>query len=130
GEALIASMGGSGGIVALGGILSNVPAIERKLGLDQAIAEHPDVQLLDFQAADWNETKAFEITQAWITRFGDQIKGVWAANDGMGTGALEALRQEGLAGKVKVTGIDGIDAAIQAVRDGEFAGTVAWDPLW
>lgn len=130
GEALIASMGGSGGIVALGGILSNVPAIERKLGLDQAIAENPNVTLLDFQAADWNETKAFEITQAWLTRFGDQIKGVWAANDGMGIGALEALRQEGLAGTVKVTGIDGIDAAIQAVRDGEFAGTVAWDPLW
>ena len=130
GEALIASMGGSGGIVALGGILSNVPAVERKLGLDQAVAAHPGVELLDFQAADWNETKAFEIMQAWLTRFGDKIKGVWAANDGMGIGALEALRQEGLAGSVKVTGIDGIDSAIDAVRNGEFAGTVAWDPLW
>lgn len=130
GEALIKSMGGSGGIVALGGILSNVPAIERKLGLDQAIAANPGVELLDFQAADWNETKAFEITQAWLTRFGDKIKGVWAANDGMGIGALEALRQEGLDGKVKVTGIDGIDAAVAAVKSGEFAGTVAWDPLW
>jgi len=130
GEALIKSMGGSGGIVALGGILSNVPAIERKLGLDQAIAANSGVELLDFQAADWNETKAFEITQAWLTRFGDKIKGVWAANDGMGIGALEALRQEGLAGTVKVTGIDGIDAAVAAVKSGEFAGTVAWDPLW
>lgn len=130
GEALIKAMGGSGGIVALGGILSNVPAIERKLGLDQAIAENPNVELLDFQAADWNETKAFEITQAWITRFGRDIKGVWAANDGMGIGALEALRQDGLAGQVPVTGIDGIEAAIDAIRVGEFAGTVAWDPLW
>lgn len=130
GEALIKSMGGKGGIVALGGILNNVPAIERKLGLDQAIEENPDVELLDFQAADWNETKAFEITQAWITRFGPEIKGIWAANDGMGVGALEALRQEGLAGQVPVTGIDGIEAAIAAVKAGEFAGTVAWDPLW
>ena len=130
GEALIKSMGGSGGIVAIGGILNNVPAIERKLGLDQAIAENSNVQLLDFQAADWNETKAFEIMQAWITRFGPEIKGVWAANDGMGIGALEALRQEGLAGQVPVTGIDGIEAAIAAVKAGEFAGTVAWDPLW
>ena len=130
GQALIDKMGGSGGIVALGGILNNVPAIERKLGLDQAIAENSDVQLLDFQAADWNETKAFEIMQAWLTRFGPEIKGVWAANDGMGIGALEALRQEGLAGQVPVTGIDGIEAAIAAVKAGEFAGTVAWDPLW
>ena len=38
--------------------------------------------------AFWNEQKAFDITQAWLTRFGDQIKGVFAANDGMGMGAL------------------------------------------
>jgi ribose transport system substrate-binding protein len=45
-------------------------------------------------------------------------------------GALEALRQNGLAGKVPVVGIDGIDAAVAAIEAGEFAGTVAWDPLW
>ena len=85
---------------------------------------------LDFQPADWNEQKAFDITQAWLTRFGDKVKGVFAANDGMGMGALEALRQSGLAGKVPVVGIDGIDAAVAAIEAGEFAGTVAWDPLW
>jgi len=129
-EELFSKMGGSGGIVALGGILSNVPAIERKIGLDQAIAENGNVELLDFQAADWNETKAFDIMQTWLTRFGRDIKGVWAANDSMGIGALEALRQEGLAGEVLVTGIDGIDAVIEATKAGEMAGTVAWDPLW
>ena len=117
--------------MALGGILSNVPAIERKLGLDNAIAKtNGKVTLLDFQPADWNEQKAFDIMQAWLTRFGDEIKGVFAANDGMGMGALEALRQNGLAGKVPVVGIDGIDAAVKAIEAGEFAGTVAWDPLW
>jgi len=128
---LFEAFGGEGGIVALGGILSNVPAIERKLGLDNAIkATNGKVTLLDFQPADWNEQKAFDIMQAWITRFGDQIKGVFAANDGMGMGALEALRQNNLAGTVPVVGIDGIDAALAAVEAGEFAGTVAWDPLW
>lgn len=129
-EELFKRMGGSGGIVALGGILANVPAIERKIGLDQAIAENGNIELLDFQPADWNETKAFDITQAWLTRFGRDIKGIWAANDGMGIGALEALRQEGLAGEVLVTGIDGIDAVIEATKAGEMAGTVAWDPMW
>lgn len=130
-NALFTAFGGEGGIVALGGILSNVPAIERKLGLDNAIAKtNGKVTLLDFQPADWNEQKAFDITQAWLTRFGDQVKGVFAANDGMGMGALEALRQNGLAGKVPVVGIDGIDAAVKAIEAGEFAGTVAWDPLW
>ena len=130
-QELFKAFGGEGGIVAIGGILSNVPAIERKLGLDQAIADSGGkVKLLDFQPADWNEQKAFDIMQAWLTRFGDEIKGVFAANDGMGMGALEALRQNGLAGKVPVTGIDGIAEAVKAIEDGEFAGTVAWDPLW
>ncbi len=128
---LFNAFGGEGGIVALGGILSNVPAIERKLGLDNAIAKtNGKVELLDFQPADWNEQKAFDIMNAWLTRFGDDIKGVFAANDGMGIGALEALRQNGLAGEVPVVGIDGIDAAVAAIEAGEFAGTVAWDPLW
>ena len=130
-NALIDAMGGSGGIVALGGILSNVPAIERKLGMEQAVAEtNGAVEVLDFQAADWNETKAFEIMQAWLTRYGDDIKGVWAANDSMGIGALEALRQEGKAGSVPVVGIDGTEAALSAIEAGEMAGTVAWDPMW
>ena len=128
---LFKAMGGAGGIVALGGILSNVPAIERKFGLDNAIKKAGGkVELLDFQPADWNEQKAFDITQAWLTRFGDKVKGVFAANDGMGMGALEALRQNGLAGKVPVVGIDGIADAVKAIEAGEFAGTIAWDPLW
>ena len=130
-QELFKAFGGEGGVVALGGILSNVPAIERKQGLDMAIAETGGkVKLLDFQPADWNEQKAFDATQAWLTRFGKDIKGVFAANDDMGLGALEALRQAGLAGKVPVVGLDGIAAAVKAVQAGEFAGTVAWDPLW
>jgi len=110
-NALIDAMGGEGGIVALGGILSNVPAIERKAGMEQAVADSGGkVSVLDFQP--------------------DDIKGVWAANDSMAIGALEALRQEGKAGSVPVVGIDGTDAALAAVDAGEMAGTVAWDPNW
>ncbi len=127
---LIEAMGGSGGIVALGGILSNVPAIERKMGMEAAVEAADGVEILDFQPADWNETKAFEIMQAWLTRYGDEIKGVFAANDSMAIGALEALRQEGLEGKVPVVGIDGTEAAMTAIEAGEMAGTVAWDPAW
>lgn len=127
---LFNAMGGSGGIVALGGILSNVPAIERRAGLDEALADNPDIELLDFQVANWSETEAFDIVSTWLTRFGSDIGGIWAANDSMGIGALEALRAEGLAGEVPITGIDGIQLAVEAVLAGEFAATVAWDPFW
>ena len=129
-NALIKAIGGSGGIVALGGILSNTPAIERKTGLEKALKANPNVKLLDFQVANWKSTEAFNIVSAWLTRFGGDIKGIWAANDDMAVGTLEALRAEKLAGKVPVTGIDGIKTAIEAVRAGEFAATVSWDPYW
>ena len=129
-KALFDAAGGKGGVCALGGILSNVPAIERKAGLDEALKENAGMELLDFQVANWDQNKGLEITQAWLTRFGDKVKAIWAANDGMAIGALEALRAEGLAGKIPVSGIDGIQLAVEGVMNGELAGTVAWDPYW
>ncbi|KSV75511.1 LacI family transcriptional regulator [Sinorhizobium sp. GW3] len=129
-EVLFKAIGGSGGIIALGGMISTTAAIERKKGLDEALAANPKIKLLDFQVANWKSTEAFDLTGNLLTRFGDEIKGIWAANDDMGTGALEALRAEGLAGKVPVVGIDGIKAAVDAVRSGEFACTVTSDPFW
>ena len=129
-DTLIKAMGGKGGIVALGGIQSNVPAIERKKGLDNSLAANPDVKLLDFQVANWSATEALEKVNAWLTQFGDQITGIWAANDDMALAAVEALRADGRAGKVPVTGIDGIQLAVEAILKGEMAGTVAWDPYW
>ncbi len=129
-NALIKTMGGSGGIVGLGGILNNNPAIERRKGLEKAVAANPNVKLLDFQVANWKPTEAFTIVSAWLSRFGGDIKGIWAANDDMGAGALEALRAENLAGKIPVTGTDGTKIAVEGVRSGEFAATVSWDPFW
>ena len=129
-EALFVAVGGKGGIVALGGILSNIPAIERKKGLDEALAANPDVKLLDMQVANWQATEALEKVNAWLTQYGDEIGGIWAANDDMALGALEALRADGRAGKVPITGIDGIQLAVEAIMAGEMAGTVAWDPFW
>ena len=129
-EKLFKAIGGKGGIVALGGMISTTAAIERRKGLNEALAANPNVKLLDFQTADWKSQQAFDITSSWLTRFGDQLKGIWAANDDMGSGALEALRAEGLAGKVPVVGIDGIKAAIEGVKAGEWVCTITSDPYW
>ena len=96
----------------------------------QALDANPGVKLLDFQVANWTATEALEKTNAWLTQFGDKIGGIWAANDDMALAAVEALRADGRAGKVPVTGIDGIQLAVEAILKGEMAGTVAWDPFW
>src|ERR1700739_528592 len=60
-EALFKAFGGSGGIVGLGGILSNTPAIQRKQGLEKALAANSNIKLLDFQVANWKRAEALPI---------------------------------------------------------------------
>ena len=128
-ETLIKTMGGKGGIVALGGILSNTPAIERRAGLEQALAENSNVKLLDFQVANWkhrsagkDECVADPVRRRHRRGLGRQRR--------HGAGCPEGAACRGRAGKVPVTGIDGTQLAVEAVMAGEMAGTVAWDPYW
>jgi ribose transport system substrate-binding protein len=129
-EQLFNAMGGEGGFVAVGGMISTTAAIDRRKGMMQTLKKFPKIKLLDFQTADWQSQKAFDVTGSWLTRFGTDIKGIWAANDDMGVGALQALRAQNLAGKVPIVGIDGIKAAVYAVKAGEFVCTVTSDPFW
>lgn len=126
---LFKAMDGQGAIVAVQGILDNVPAQQRFQGLEAAMAEYPDIQLLEVQPADWDQTKALNLMDSWLTKHGDDITGVWAANDSMGLGCLESLRAQGKAGVVPICGVDGTSQAVQAVIDGEFAATMANDPF-
>ena len=86
--------------------------------------------LLDEQAADFDRTTAFNVTKTLLTKHGDAIKGVWAANDDMALGALQALEAAGLAGKVAVVGIDAVPEAVQAIADGTMTATVSSDGPW
>ena len=127
---LFKAMGGKGGIVGLGGIAANIPAIERKQGMLNALKKYPDIKLLDYQAADWDTTKANGIMSSYITTYGDKITGVFCANDTIAFGAIEALRAEGLAGKVPVVGYDGATQAIEYVKNGDLLATVYTNPYW
>lgn len=127
---LFEAMGGEGKIVAIEGLLANVPAIQRYEGLEKAMEEYPDIELLAHQTAEWDRTKALSVTEGWLARFPGEISGVWAANDMMGLGALEALRAAGLNKKVPVVGIDGVGEAVVACMNEEFVATVMNDPMW
>lgn len=128
-EALFKKMGGKGKIVALKGMLANSIAIDRYKGLENTLKKYPDVKLVAVDTAEWDRAKAFEKMKSFLVANPD-IGGVWAANDNMALGALEALRAGGLAGKVMVTGVDGIDEMLTAVQKGEAAATVLNDSFW
>jgi ribose transport system substrate-binding protein len=130
GDALADAIGGSGGIIALQGILDTGAAKDRFAGLEASLAEHPDVKLLDQQTANFSRAEALEVTKTLLTKHGDDIKGIWAANDDMALGALEALKAQGLEGKVAVVGIDAVPDALTAIEDGAMTATVSSDGPW
>ncbi len=122
------AMGGEGNIVALQGVLDNQAAITRFQGLEKALAEYPNIVLLEDQTAGWSATEAQAIVETWIAEYGDEIDGIWAGNDNMALGAIEALRAEGLAGVVPTVGVDAIPDALTAIQAGEMLATVNPDP--
>ena len=125
---LLEAMGGKGGVVHLGGIASNNPAIERLQGLRNALVDYPDVELLDAQPADWDTQKANQIMSSFITRYGDEITGVHCANDTIGYGVLEALRAEGM--DIPIVTYDGNPQAVGLVAEGKILATVFTNPHW
>jgi len=129
-KSLADAMGGQGGIVALQGRLDTDPARKRFAGLQQVLKDKPGIKLLDQQTANWDRTAAFPVMQTWLAKYGKQITAVWAANDDMALGALEALRAAGLAGKIPVVGVDGIPEAIDAIAKGEMVATVSSDAYY
>lgn len=129
GKVLCEAIGGEGEIVALQGRLANTIAINRFKGFQQALSEYPKVKLLDARPGNWMRSLGLSITESWLVAY-PEIKGVWAANDEMGLGAIEALRGAGLAGRVAVTGIDATGDAVRAVIAGEMSCTISADPYW
>ncbi len=75
-------------------------------------------------AADWKPENAKKIMNAAITRNGPEIDAVLASNDGTAGGAIQALTEEGLVGKILVTGQDADLAACQRIAQGTQAMTV------
>ncbi|OHD22751.1 MAG: hypothetical protein A2064_00980 [Spirochaetes bacterium GWB1_66_5] len=126
---LFKKMGGKGKVVAIKGMLANSIAIDRYKGLENILAKNPGIKLVASDTAEWDRTKAFEKMKSFLVANPD-VGGVWAANDNMALGALEALRAAGLAGKVLVTGCDGISEMLDAIAAGEAAATVLNDSFW
>ena len=92
---------GEHGVIALGGVQDSTTSQTRIFGLQSALKNHPNVKLLEVDYADWDPQKAFAKTQALIAKYGDQITGIWTADDGMQLGAIEAVEKSPLKGQVK-----------------------------
>ncbi|WP_295764240.1 sugar ABC transporter substrate-binding protein [uncultured Oscillibacter sp.] len=122
--ALFKHMDGKGKIFVCQGMLGNSAAIGRYEGLQNALKEYPDIEVVGDDTGNWLPDQAMALVETWLTQHPD-VGGVWCANDNMATGALQALDNAGLKGKVGVVGIDANTDIVEAVRDGSAVATVS-----
>ena len=109
-------------VAILGGVPTAFNAQQREAGMRRAIAE-VGLDLVASQSADWDQTKAAEVTSALISKY-PNLEAIFAANDSMAMGAVAAIQQVEGASTIKVVGFDNIGAIQQLLLDGIVVATV------
>ena len=122
-------------------VLDHVPA-GSKVAILEGLAGNPSGQarhdgfaatvqdtlnLVASQPADWDRAKALNVATN-ILQANPDLAAIYACNDTMALGAMEAVKAAGLQGKVLVLGTDAIPEALDAIKAGDMAGTVAQYP--
>lgn len=124
-EALAKIMNYRGNIAILMGALSNEEARERTRAVEEFVAQHPDMKVIEKQTARWQRNEAVDVVSAWLLN-GTPVNAVVANNDEMAIGAIMALNQAKRK-DVLVAGIDGTPDGLQYIKNGEMVVTVFQD---
>jgi ribose transport system substrate-binding protein len=113
------------------GVLEGIPGHEtgdsRLRGFREGIAATPGVKIVASQPANWERDQGFNVFQNMLQAH-PEIDTVFACNDMMALGAIEAIRAAGKTGKIRVVGFDAVDDARKAIDDGTMAASVAQFP--
>lgn len=125
-EFLIEKLGGEGNIVELEGTAGSSAARDRGQGFDDKIAQS-NINIIAKQTADFDRTQGLTVMEN-ILQSKSGISAVFAQNDEMALGAQKALEDQGM-DDVLIVGFDATDDAVDAVKRGTMAATVAQQPL-
>ncbi|WP_155301134.1 sugar ABC transporter substrate-binding protein [Cupriavidus necator] len=117
---LFKAMGGKGNVVLLEGVKGSLTNVDRVRGVQDALKAFPGVKLLASQPANYQRLQALQVMENLMQSY-PQIDAVFAANDAMAIGAIEAL--QGANRKALVSGINGTKEAIDAIKAGTMLAT-------
>ncbi len=120
-------IGNAGEVAIIEGKAGNTSGENRRDGAKAFFDTQSGIKVVASQPADWDRVKALDVA-ANIIQKNPNIKGFYCCNDTMALGAVQAVQNAGLEGKVFVVGTDGVPEAVQAVQDGTLLATVAQDP--
>ena len=132
GKWLAEKTGGKAMIAELQGTPGSAPAIDRKKGFEEVLANHPGMKIIKSQTGDFTRAKGKEVMEAFLkSPEGKQINVLYAHNDDMALGAIQAIEAAGLKpGKdILIVSIDGVKGAFEAMVAGKLNCTVECNPL-
>ena len=123
---------GRAAIVELQGTPGAAPANERRRAFADGIAAHPGLKIIDAQSGDFRRAGGKEVMQAFLKKHGRAITAVYAHNDDMALGAVQAIEEAGLkpGTDIIIVAIDAIREGVQAVVDGKINCVVECSPLF
>jgi erythritol transport system substrate-binding protein len=119
----VKAMGGKGTYVELFGNPTDNNAAVRSDAYHAVIDQYPDLKLVQKETANWDRQQGKQKMETLLQAHPD-ITGVVAGNDEMALGAIQALKDAGKNGQIKVLGFDGNDDAAAAVSSGDMVATV------
>lgn len=118
-----------GKIVELVGTVGSAPANDRYKGFRETM--NAKIEIIDSQSGDFTRAKGKEVMEAFLKKYGADIKALYAHNDDMALGAIQAIEEYGLkpGTDIKIVSIDAVRGAFQAMIDGKLNVTVECNPL-
>jgi len=131
-DALNEALGGEGNVVIIAGQAGNGTTIGRTDGFtEQLTALGSAIEVLQVVNADFDQQKALEASRDLITRFGDDIDGVYANDDTMARGFIDAWAESGrsLDEIPPIVGINGQKDAFESIKAGQFFATIVQSPV-
>ncbi len=124
GEFLAKELDGKGKVLELIGVLGQETSRIKSDGFKAALDKYPDMELLDSQPAEYDRATAMSVMENFLQKY-KEIDAVYAANDEMALGAIQAIKAAGRLDEIKVIGNDGTDDALESVKNGEMIATNA-----
>ncbi|HOW01984.1 MAG TPA: ABC transporter substrate-binding protein [Rhodoglobus sp.] len=117
-------------LVVLEGTTGSSAALDRATGFNKAI-EGTSINVLDSQTGNFTRADGKTVMEGFLQKYGKDINVLFAHNDDMGLGALDAIKAAGLVPgqDIKIVTIDAVHDGMQALADGEFNYIVECNPI-
>lgn len=106
-------------IAAINGVHGASVAEGRYAGLEKALKEFPDVNLIDVQWIGENIDQGMQVMENYLSAYSDKVEGIWCYNDALAVGAVKAL-MNAKNDKIKVVGMDLNPDAVELIKAGDY----------